>query len=197
MILICLNVMTIVRANMQIYNLRMVTDVIYNVHIMKLIQLNIVQSNVLNYKILKFNQKENNALIAVQMLVLKNINIYKMIHFVLRNAVHNNILMNNYYNALYHVEKNIIIVIQQKIKDAHNQNVKMHFNTINMEVIFHYFINMEQKINNVINNALEYMHYQIKDIFVMKHADFIRIQQSHIVNVHKIIQHVHLPLNMV
>ena len=197
MILICLNVMTIVRANMQIYNLRMVTDVIYNVHIMKLIQLNIVQSNVLNYKILKFNQKENNALIAVQMLVLKNINIYKMIHFVLRNAVHNNILMNNYYNALYHVEKNIIIVIQQKIKDAHNQNVKMHFNTINMEVIFHYFINMEQKINNVINNVLEYMHYQFKDIFVMKHVDFIKIQQNHIVNVHKIIQHVHLHLNMV
>lgn len=133
----------------------------------------------------------------MQMLVLKNINIYKMIHFVLRNVVPNNILMNNCYNALYHVEKSIIIVIQQKIKDAHNQNVKMHFNTINMEVIFHYFINMEQKINNVINNALEYMHYQIKDIFVMKHADFIRIQQSHIVNVHKIIQHVHLPLNIV
>lgn len=98
---------------------------------------------------------------------------------------------------LYHVEKNTIIVILHKIKDVHNQNVKMHFNIINMEAILHYFINMEQKINNVINNVLEFMHYQIKDIFVMIHVDFIKIQQNHIVNVHKIIQHVHLLLNMV
>lgn len=95
------------------------------------------------------------------------------------------------------MEKNTIIVILQKIKDVHNQNVKMHFNIINMEAILHYFINMEQKINNVINNVLEFMHYQIKDIFVMIHVDFIKIQQNHIVNVHKIIQHVHLLLNMV